>query len=344
MLNYLIFCYNTYMIKVGVIRGGTSNLYDLSLKNGSSILSYLRGENLSQKYIPIDILIDKDGTWHINGKPVSMEDIFHSVDVIFNALHGDFGEDGKVQQMLDQWKIPYTGSGAFASALGYNKVLAIEQFSRLGIKTPNYLVVPKYDSYDGDLEEYGAAVAKQIHDKLVPPWIVKPLSGGSSVGMKMCRTYIELISAFMEGVNKESDVLVEELIEGKEATVGVINNFRDKKVYVLPSIEIRIPASKTFFDFEAKYTGVSEEICPGNFSVQEKAELSKLAELIHEGLSLDHYSRSDFIIHPKRGIYALEVNTLPGLTNESLIPKMLNSVGASVPQFIDHILVLALKR
>lgn len=332
------------MIKVGVIRGGVSGEYEVSLKTGSNVLSHLNSDKLNKTYKAIDILIDKDGVWHINGKPVSTEDVFNSVDVIFNALHGDFGEDGKVQQMLDQWKIPYTGSGSFASALGYNKVLAKEQFVKLGIKTPHYLVIPKYENEDGDIEDYGANVANQIHDKLAPPWIIKPLSGGSSVGMRMCKTYPDLISAFMDGVNSESDVLVEELIEGKEATVGVVNNFRDQSVYVLPSIEIRIPKSKSFFDFEAKYTGVSEEVCPGNFSNVEKEELSRLASLIHTGLNLDHYSRSDFIIHPKKGIYALEVNTLPGLTNESLIPKMLNAVGASVPEFIDHILKLAIKK
>jgi D-alanine-D-alanine ligase len=331
------------MIKVGVIRGGISGEYDVSLMTGSNVLSHLRGDKLNKIYKPIDILIDKDGTWHISGKPVSISDVFHSVDVVFNALHGDFGEDGKVQQMLDQWKIPYTGSGAFASALGYNKVLAKEQFKNLGIKTPNYLVVSKYTKEDGDLDLYSVEKAIQIHDKISPPWIIKPLSGGSSVGMKMCKTYPDLINAFNEKINLDTDVLIEELIEGKEATIGVINQFRDKKVYVLPSIEIRIPKNKIFFDYESKYTGVTEEICPGNFSRNEKDELDKLAELIHTGLNLDHYSRSDFIIHPKKGIYALEVNTLPGLTNESLIPKMLMSVGVDVPEFIDHVIKLALK-
>jgi D-alanine-D-alanine ligase len=333
------------MIKVGVIRGGVSSEYEVSLKTGSNVLSHLRGEKLNSIYKPIDILIDKDGIWHINGKPVSIDDVFHSVDVIFNALHGDFGEDGKVQQMLDQWKIPYTGSGAFASALGYNKVLAKEQFSLLGIQTPKYIVIPKYEKEtDKVIELYSRSISKQIHDKLSPPWIVKPLSGGSSVGMKMCRTFPEIESAFLEGINIDTDVLVEELIEGKEATVGVVDNFREKKVYVLPVVEIRIPKNKNFFDYEAKYTGVSEEICPGNFSRDEKIELERLAELIHTGLNLSHYSRSDFIVHPKKGIYALEVNTLPGLTDESLVPKMLVAVGSDVPSFIDHIIKLALKR
>lgn len=332
------------MIKVGVIRGGISGEYDVSLKTGSNVLAHLRGDKLNKIYKPIDILIDKEGVWHISGKPVAISDVFHSVDVIFNALHGDFGEDGKVQQILDQWKIPYTGSGAFASAMGYNKALAKEQFALLGVKSPRYLIVYAYEGHGLPTESYAKKVAKKIHDTLPPAWILKPLSGGSSVGMRICKTYPELVNAFMEGINTNTDVLVEELIEGKEATVGVVNNFRGKSVYVLPSIEIRIPKTKSFFDFEAKYTGVSEEVCPGNFSREEKEELERLAQIIHTGLNLDHYSRSDFIIHPKKGIYALEVNTLPGLTSESLLPKMLHAVGSDVPTFIDHIIKLALKR
>ncbi len=333
------------MIKVGVIRGGISGEYEVSLKTGSNVLTHLRSDKLNTIYKPIDILIDKEGIWHIDGKPVSFEDVASSVDVIFNALHGDFGEDGQVQKILDGYNIPYTGSNAVASALGYNKVLAKEIFISLGINTPKHLTIAKYyEDIDSDLELYSGKVAKEIHDKLSPPWIVKPLSGGSSVGMRMCRTYPELVSAFFDGINKNNDVLVEELIEGREATVGVVNDFRDKKVYVLPSVEIRIPKNKEFFDYEAKYTGVSEEVCPGNFGREEKEELERLAGLIHTGLKLDHYSRSDFIIHPKKGIFALEVNTLPGLTNESLIPKMLNAVGADVPSFIDHIIKLSLKK
>jgi len=137
---------------------------------------------------------------------------------------------------------------------------------------------------------------------------------------------------------------VEEFIEGKEATVGVIENFRNKNIYTLPPIEIRVPKTNDFFDYEAKYNGQSQEICPGNFSSQEKEELERMASLIHTGLNLSHYSRSDFIIHPQKGIYALEVNTLPGLTNESLFPKSLNAVGSDISEFINHLLKLALSK
>jgi D-alanine-D-alanine ligase len=338
------------MIKVGVVRGGPSSEYEVSLKTGGTVISHLLGDKLNQFYKPIDILIDKDGVWHKNGIPTTIESIFHSVDVIFNAMHGEYGEDGKIQQVFDQWQIPYTGSGAFPSAVGFNKALSKEQFNILGIKTPKHFLLPAYQE-DIDAippltgqsarNKYAEKKAHEILGKISPPWIVKPLSGGSSVGMRLCKSFPELEDAILSIVNLDSSILIEEFIQGKEATVGVIENFRGKNIYVLPPIEIRIPPKSTFFDYEAKYGGKSQEICPGNFSREEKEELEKMAELIHTGLNLSHYSRSDFIIHPKKGIYALEVNTLPGLTSESLIPKALNAVGSDLPEFIDHLIKLA---
>ena len=134
--------------------------------------------------------------------------------------------------MLDQWKIPYTGSGAFASALPYNKVIAKEKFKQLGIKTPNHVVIPKYEeSIDGLINFYSAKVAKQIHDKLAPPWIIKSILEDSVNGIKVIKTYPELVDFL---ISNNNNVIVEESIEGKRATVGVIDNFRDKKTYILP--------------------------------------------------------------------------------------------------------------
>ncbi len=334
------------MIRVGVLRGGISSEYEVSLGTGANVLSHLRSDKMNEKYKPIDILIDKTGTWHINGRPVTMEQVFQSVDVIFNALHGDFGEDGKVQQILDQWQIPYTGSGAFASAIGYNKVLAKKEFTRLGIKTPQYILYEpeQYATDNLSTLEIASKMAKSIWQKMPPTWVVKPASSGSSVGVKVCKTYPLLVDALVEGIDQNISLLVEELIEGKEATVAVLDKFRGQNQYVLPPVEIRIPKSKIFFDFDAKYTGISEEICPGNFTREEKVELERLASLIHSGLNLSHYSRSDFIVNPKKGIYALEVNTLPGLTDESITPKALNAIGATMPEFISHIINLSINK
>jgi len=333
------------MIRVGVIRGGISSEYDVSLNTGANVLSHLRSEAMNSTYKPIDILIDKAGVWHMSGKPVSIEHVSNSVDVIFNALHGDFGEDGKVQTILEQWNIPYTGSGPFPSAVGYNKVLAKEQFIRIGVKTPQYLVYEPYDQSSGEsIEDYSKNTAKNIWEKMPPSWVVKPLLSGSSVGVRVCKTYQELVEALIESVQTGCKILIEEMIGGKEATVPVVEGFRTQKLYVLPPVEIRVPSHKVFFDYEAKYSGISQEICPGNFTTKEKEELMDIATLIHKGLNLSHYSRSDFIIHPKKGIYALEVNTLPGLTDESITPKAIRAVGASMPEFIHHIISLALKK
>lgn len=330
------------MIKVGVIRGGISGEYEVSLASGAQILEHLRGDILKNKYKAIDIYVDREGIWHINGIPTTIDKVAPRVDVIINALHGDYGEDGKVQQLLEQWCIPYTGSGPLASAIGYNKFLTKKEFNRLGIKTPKHLLFSAYqDDFDGPRQKYGERKARQVWEKLPPPWIVKPLTGGSSMGVRVCKTFKDLINAFDESIDQKVSVLVEEFIQGKEATVGVINNFRNKNLYSLPPIEIRIPKTSTFFDNEVKYNGQSQEICPGNFSQEEKIELERLASLIHTGLGLSHYSRSDFIVHPKKGIYALEVNTLPGLTGESLMPKALRAVGSDLPEFIEHLIKLA---
>jgi len=357
------------MIKVGVIRGGISGEYEVSLASGAQVLEHLRSDKMNKKYKPVDIFIDRDGIWHVNGIPTTMDKIIHKVDVIVNALHGDYGEDGKVQQLLEQWGIPYTGSGPFASAIGYNKLLTKQEFSKLGINTPKHILFPVYqedfdpvrerpreasasvtsgrlfsNGVDGPKDKYALKKAREVLERMPPPWIVKPLTGGSSMGMHICKTFQSLIDAFKDGVNGKVSVLVEEFIKGKEATVGVIDNFRGKNVYTLPPIEIRIPKTSAFFDNEIKYNGQSQEICPGNFTDEEKIELERLASLIHTGLDLSHYSRSDFIIHPKRGIFALEVNTLPGLTSESLMPKALSAVGSDLPEFIEHIIKLARSR
>lgn len=329
------------MIKVGVIRGGISGEYEVSLASGAQVLSHLRSDKMNQKYSAFDIFIDRDCVWHLNGIPITMDKLVNKIDLVINALHGDYGEDGKIQQELEQWGIPYTGSGPLASAIGYNKFLSKQEFIKLGIKTPKHILFPVYqEDFDGPKSKYALKKAREVWGQMSPPWIVKPLIGGSSMGIHVCKTFESLVDAFEIGMNEKVSVLVEEFIKGKEATVGVIDNFRNKDVYTLPPIEIRIPKTSTFFDKDVKYNGKSQEICPGNFTYEEKQELERLAALIHTGLDLSHYSRSDFIVHPKKGIYALEVNTLPGLTEESLMPKAIKAVGSSIPEFIEHIIKL----
>jgi len=153
----------------------------------------------------------------------------------------------------------------------------------------------------------------------------------------------ELEEAVIAAAQYSPAVLIEEYIAGKEATCGVVEGFRGYGHYPLLPIEIR--HNKDFFDYDSKYSdNGAEEICPGNFSRAEKEELEKMAVEAHKVLGLRHYSRSDFIIHPKRGIYILETNSLPGLTEKSLIPKSLSAIGSNIKEFLSHILHQTLGR
>jgi len=314
------------MIRVGVIRGGISSEYEVSLNTGANVLAHLRSEAMADKYKAVDILIDKEGIWHINGIPTTLDSVSNKVDLIMNALHGDFGEDGKVQILLEQWGIPYTGSGPFSSALGYNKALAKERFKSLGIKTPQSVIITM-DSIDRE-KEPRAIVKDQasfVWSKIAPPWVVKPVSSDSSFEVKICKTFPELENALLALINGNVDILIEEHIKGKEAKVGIVESFRGKDLYTLPPSEI----------------GNKGEICPGNFTNAEKEELQHLASFIHSSFNLDHYSKSDFMVHPKRGIYVLGIDTQPDLNSESSLSKGLESVGSSIPEFLSHIIKLA---
>lgn len=317
--------------KVGVLRGGPSSEYEVSLKTGKSVI-----DNLSDRHEVLDIFIDKEGVWHYLGLPIKPENIFRRVDVIFNALHGAYGEDGTVQTLLDTFGVPYTGSTALASAVGMNKVLSKKAYKNSKLKTPLHAVISKKDNLNAEVVK--------LFKSFPMPAVVKPVSGGSSVGTAIAKTLSDLETAVADALKYCDQALIEEFISGKEATCGVVDNFRNEIVYSLIPVEIRKPSDSSFFDYEAKYSGKSQEICPGNFTAEEKKVIQEMAKEAHKALGLRHYSRSDFIINPRRGIYILETNTLPGLTGESLMPKSLKAVGCSLPDFLDHLIGLALEK
>ncbi|MFA6095118.1 MAG: D-alanine--D-alanine ligase [Candidatus Paceibacterota bacterium] len=317
-------------IRVGVLRGGPSSEYDVSLKTGASVL-----KNLSQdKYQPVDIFVSKDGVWHVHGVAKKPEQVIKHLDVIFNAMHGQFGEDGTVQRFLDTHGMKYTGSGSLASAVGMNKSLSKKRYKAHDLRTPIHLEHRKGTDT--------SSTAKKIFFEFSFPCIIKPASAGSSVGVHLVTKRDDIIPALEDALQYSDNVIIEEYIRGKEATCGVIEAFRGSPIYSLPPVEIRKPAKNAFFDYEAKYSGVSQEICPGNFTEAEKEEIQRLAREAHSALGLRHYSRSDFMITPKGRVYLLETNTLPGLTAESLLPKSLAAVGCKFAHFLDHVLSLAL--
>lgn len=318
------------MISVAVLRGGPSNEHEVSLKSGAQVLSSLALSNL---YRPVDVFIDRTGTWYVRGVAMEPERALCSVDVVFNALHGSYGEDGVLQRMLDRLQVPYTGSGAYASGLAMNKLTAKDFLQKAGVRTPMHKVL----NVSADLESEMVEVYKSFS----PPCVIKPTTSGSSVGVTLAKTFEQFKEGVKNAFQHSRQVLVEEYVKGKEATIGIVERLRGKDAYVLPAVEI-IPAV-SFFDYDAKYSGGTEERCPGNFSQKEVDELGNMALAAHSALGLRHYSRSDFIVTPK-GAFYLETNTLPGLTAESLLPKSLASVGVTLPEFIEHTLTLAYEK
>lgn len=324
--------YTTAMskIRVSVLRGGPSSEYAVSLKTGESILKHLSEE----KYHTRDVLIDKRGLWHLRGIPVEPRQALEQSDVVVNALHGEWGEDGKVQRLLETFGIPYTGSGPLSSAIAMHKGMTKEYARRAGIKTPKGVVL-------NVAHDIGKRIS-ELFRTLPLPAVIKPIDRGSSVGVTIARDWFEFNEGIQKAFEVSPNILIEEYIPGKEATAGVIDHFRGEELYALLPVEI-VPPKNTFYDYDSKY--VSDETdyrIPGRFSRAETAELMHLAKAIHQTLGLRHYSRSDFIVSP-RGIYFLEVNTLPGMTSHSLIPKSVEAVGSTLPEFLDHIVTLALE-
>ena len=318
------------MQTVAVLRGGASPEHDVSLKTGAQVLAHVR-----ESYKPLDVYIDRNGVWHVRGIPMAPERALGAADVVFNALHGAYGEDGNVQRVLDRIGIPYTGSGAYASAVAMNKILTKELLAGAGVKTPRSVTL----SVSPTLDEEIVALFRSFPQ----PCVVKPADAGSSLGVMVARSFESFREAIKKAFQYSKQVIVEEYVKGKEATAGVVDWLRGEVQYRLPPVEIVPKAGSGFFDYEAKYGGESEERCPGTFTRAEAEELQRLAGIAHQTLGLRHYSRSDFIVTPK-GIYFLETNTLPGLTEASLLPKSLAAVGVSVPEFVDHVLDLALRK
>ncbi|MBU0750244.1 D-alanine--D-alanine ligase [Patescibacteria group bacterium] len=315
---------------VGVLRGGPSKEHEVSIKTGHAIVTNLSRDD----YTVRDIYIDRSGVWHMRGVPTTPERALQSVDAVIIGLHGEYGEDGEVQKLLERYGIPYTGSDSFSSYVAMHKVMAKEKAKEAGLLTPKYRFIE-----DGsDIE----TVAAEIVRTFPQPVVVKPVKWGSSVGVSIISGYVPLVDAITALLEEGSGgVLVEELIKGTEATAGVVEGLRGEELYSLPVVEIVPADAHSFFSYDAKYSGQTREVVPGNFSRPIADQIMQQARTAHEALGLRHYSRSDFIVSPK-GIYYLETNTLPGMTEESLLPKSLAAVGVGFSDFLRHLVELAL--
>ncbi len=238
-----------HRIRVGVIRGGHKDEHEISLNTGSTVMNNLP----SEKYNVREIFIDRNLNWFSNGIKVNPYEVLMHVDVVFNALHGKYGEDGKVQHILETHNVPFTGSGSFSSSLGMNKFLSKQVYLKNNIKTPQYRILESTDDIDQKLYDVFRAFPL--------PLIVKPTSNGSSVGISLVNDFKSLKNSIINAFKHSDSVIIEEYINGREATCGVIDSFRNMPFYALPAIEI-INDKGNFFNYNAKYAGQTEEIVP----------------------------------------------------------------------------------
>lgn len=313
-------------IRVGVLRGGPFPEYDVSLKTGASII-----RNLPEPYLPVDIFIDKKGTWHVSGVVTPPQKIFRQVDVIFDALHGEHND---ITHLLDAFGVPHTGSGRLSSVFAQHKGNAKKLLARRGIKTPVHKLIKKSDA-----EKIGP---HRLWQTVPNPSIVKPAASGSSLGITVARDVFSFEKALAQAFAHSDTALIEEFISGREATCAVIEGFRGQTLYPMLPVEVVLPSGAVFFDYNAKYGEGGRAIHPGRFSVMEKEAIQNTARVAHETLGLRHYSRSDFIVSPKRGVYFLEINHEPELSADGEFAGSLAAVGSSLSEFISHVLGLAL--
>lgn len=340
-------------MKIAVVCGGLSNERDVSITSGSCVARALREKGhkvvlldlyygYSGKYMdPAELFereqedlrysvreetpdIEKmiaDGDGSRIGKNVI--EICRAADISFLALHGEDGENGKVQATFDMFGIRYTGSGYLGSALAMNKELSKVLFRHSGIPTPAGIVLEKgAESY----EDVGF------------PCVVKPCSGGSSVGTSIVYSRDEYDAALEFAFRFEARVLVERYVKGRELTVGVMDG------RAMPVIEI-IPKSG-WYDYKNKYqAGLTEELCPAPLSPEDTDRVQRLAERVAEALMIDVYCRADFLMDESDGqLYCLEANTLPGMTPTSLVPQMGAAQGMDFGDVCEKIIAVSMEK
>lgn len=295
-------------MRIGVLMGGRSAERDVSLSTGRSVAAALREKG----YCVVEMDVGDDIAYRLAQE---------GVGAAFVALHGRFGEDGTIQGLLESLRIPYTGSGVLASALGMDKVRSRWIFEHLGIPVPEYRVVP--------LEE--AAAFSTERGGLPLPMVVKPAREGSSVGVSIVRSGEELSSALDKAFSFGSPVLAERYIRGREIQVGILDREPLGAIEIRPKLE--------FYDYTAKYTeGLAEHLFPAPLPPDSYQEGLRLALAAHNALGCEGATRVDLLLEEGTRFYVLEVNTLPGMTPVSLLPEIARGVGISFPDLCERIL------
>jgi D-alanine-D-alanine ligase len=294
--------------KIGVLLGGLSGERDVSIRSGEAIVAAL----VERGHDAVPVFVDRD---------IDLVLRQMRIDVAFLALHGRYGEDGCIQGLLEVLGIPYTGSGVLASALAMNKAKTKEILRLHNLPTaPGYVIAA--DSGEDLIESHGSFGF---------PVVVKPSGEGSSLGVTVARDEMELESAVEEAIRFDDDVLVERFVEGKEISVGVLDG------KVLGAVEI-VPR-RGFYDFQNKYTaGRSDYYFPARLSPERYRSVLRLGTLAFEALGCEGAARVDLIVSERGNEIILEVNTLPGMTPTSLMPKIAHGAGLSFEDLVEEVL------
>jgi len=339
-------------IRVAVVMGGQSPEREVSLCSGLNIIDNIN----RQKYDMLAVEIDKDGRWLARRRhstirlkdesvPVSLErgklesvshhsdtiNIGASCDIAFIALHGPYGEDGTIQGLFEMIGLPYTGSGVMASSIAMNKLISKKIFKYENIPTPEFVYFNKDVARDDN-------ELMQSVSSLGLPLVVKPVEQGSSIGVSIVNNVTKLFESIDEARKYGDDFIVEEYIDGREIQVGILGN---SKLITLPPIEII--SKKEFFDYEAKYDpSLATEIVPADITPDQRNLLNTLAIRAFEAIGCRGFARVDMFLKGNLA-YVSELNTIPGLTKESLFPKEARACGINFTDLIDRIIVLGLE-
>ncbi|MHB8482009.1 MAG: D-alanine--D-alanine ligase [Nitrospiria bacterium] len=299
--------------KIGVLMGGDSAESEVSMKTGAAVLNALKRNHY--KAVPLRM-----------GRTICRLLEEESVEIVFNGLHGKFGEDGCIQGLLESLNIPYTGSGVLASALGMDKAASRKIFMYHNLPVPNFYLLKK--------DQKGIFSKQDVPFGL--PWVTKPAQEGSSVGVSIVES-VELSESAMEEAFRYGEViLIEPYIFGREVQVGILE---DRALGV-----IEIKTRRKFYDYTAKYVpGMSEHLFPAPLPAGLYQEIMDLGLAGHRALDCRGYSRVDFLLDRNQRPYLLEVNTLPGMTETSLLPEIARGAGISFDQLVERILSCAIK-
>lgn len=309
------------MSRVAVLKGGRSLEREVSLRSGANVEAALR--RLGHDVVALDADRNLVRTLRAE-KP----------DVAFVAMHGEGGEDGTVQELLEIIGIPYTGSGVTASERSWDKVVAKASFAGEGLPTP-----PAYAFSQAAFRELGAADALgDIERRLGLPLVVKPAKGGSALGIRVAHEPGEVPGALMAALGYDDRVLLEGFVPGRDLALCVLGNESPR---ALPVVEA-VPHERDFYDFESRYTpGLTDLIAPADLPPGIAEEATRIALACYRTLGCRGFGRVDMMLDPDGHLQVLELNTIPGLTDTSLMPRAAEAAGMTFDELVERVLDLA---